>query len=173
LVSATASVADAVGTSAADQFYSAGITAGQAMVEGVKAAIAAAGFVINVDGGIVNQGAIDQVNAAIAKAKSGKGKKSKITKKERKAIEDLATSLGVEIPAFAKGGIVTGPTLALIGEAGPEAVIPLNRNNTPTGNTINLTVNAGMGTDGAMVGREIVDAIKRYERLSGPVFASA
>jgi TP901 family phage tail tape measure protein len=32
-----------------------------------------------------------------------------------------------EIPALAKGGIVTGPTLALIGEAGPEAVIPLDQ----------------------------------------------
>jgi len=29
--------------------------------------------------------------------------------------------------AFAKGGIVTGPTNAIIGEAGPEAVIPLNK----------------------------------------------
>jgi TP901 family phage tail tape measure protein len=37
----------------------------------------------------------------------------------------------------------------------------------------NINVNAGMGTDGAQVGREIVDAIKRYERTSGPVFASA
>jgi hypothetical protein len=31
------------------------------------------------------------------------------------------------IPALAEGGIVTRPTLALVGEAGPEAVIPLNR----------------------------------------------
>ena len=31
-----------------------------------------------------------------------------------------------EIPEFARGGIVTGPTLARIGEAGPEAVVPLN-----------------------------------------------
>jgi phage-related minor tail protein len=37
----------------------------------------------------------------------------------------------------------------------------------------NINVNAGMGTDGAQVGREIVDAIKRFERTSGPVFASA
>jgi hypothetical protein len=174
LITATQTVADSVGESAASQFYTAGITAGQALVDGVKAAIASAGFVINLDGGIVNQGAIDQVNAAIAKAKSGKGKKSKITKKERKSIEDLATSLGVEIPAFAKGGIVTGPTLALIGEAGPEAVVPLTGNrNSGMGNTINLTVNAGMGADGASIGREIVDIIKRYERVSGPVFASA
>ena len=32
-----------------------------------------------------------------------------------------------KIPALAEGGIVTKPTLALIGEAGPEAVVPLGR----------------------------------------------
>jgi hypothetical protein len=39
--------------------------------------------------------------------------------------------------------------------------------------TINVTVNAGIGTDGASVGREIVTAIKKYERASGRVFAQA
>jgi hypothetical protein len=39
--------------------------------------------------------------------------------------------------------------------------------------TFNINVNAGIGTDGAQVGREIVDAIRRFERASGPVFASA
>jgi len=34
--------------------------------------------------------------------------------------------LGSIVP-FAEGGIVTGPTLSLIGEAGPEAVIPLDK----------------------------------------------
>ena len=86
---------------------------------------------------------------------------------------DLAASLGVEVPAFAKGGIVTGPTLALIGEAGPEAVIPLRGKNSGMGATNNINVTAGMGADGAVIGREIVDAIKKYERASGPVFASA
>jgi len=32
-----------------------------------------------------------------------------------------------DIPMLAEGGIVTGPTLAMIGEKGPEAVIPLDR----------------------------------------------
>jgi len=32
----------------------------------------------------------------------------------------------IDIPEMAVGGIVTGPTLALIGEAGPEAVVPLS-----------------------------------------------
>lgn len=32
-----------------------------------------------------------------------------------------------DIPYLAKGGIVNSPTLAMIGEAGPEAVVPLSR----------------------------------------------
>ena len=73
--------------------------------------------------------------------------------------------------ALAEGGIVTGPMNALIGEAGPEAVIPLNK--MPKGNTYNITVNAGMGMNGAVVGEQIVNAIRRYERTSGPVLARA
>gem|GEM_PF-4358503 len=38
---------------------------------------------------------------------------------------------------------------------------------TTVGNTYNVTVNAGMGTDGAEVGREVVDAIRSYERFNG------
>jgi len=32
-----------------------------------------------------------------------------------------------KIPLLAEGGIVTRPTLAMIGEAGPEAVVPLSK----------------------------------------------
>lgn len=78
----------------------------------------------------------------------------------------------VSIPRLADGGIVDEATLAVIGEAGPEAVVPLGKSGM-TGNTYNITVNAGMGTDGSRVGEQIVRAIKRYERQSGPVFASA
>jgi hypothetical protein len=39
------------------------------------------------------------------------------------------------------------------------------------GNTFNISVNAGMGTDPISVGAQIVEAIKRYERSSGQVFA--
>ena len=34
---------------------------------------------------------------------------------------------GMEVPAMAAGGLVTKPTLAMVGERGAEAVIPLNR----------------------------------------------
>jgi hypothetical protein len=77
------------------------------------------------------------------------------------------------MPMMAAGGIVTRPTIAMIGEAGPEAVVPLSGRNSGMGNTYNINVNAGMGTSGAQVGKEIVDAIKRFEKTSGPVFASA
>jgi hypothetical protein len=69
--------------------------------------------------------------------------------------------------ALASGGIVTRPTQALIGEAGAEAVIPLDR--LPLGGNTNVyvTVNAGLGVDGAEVGDEIVNVLQRYNRRNG------
>jgi hypothetical protein len=69
--------------------------------------------------------------------------------------------------AFAKGGIVTSPTIGLVGEAGAEAIIPLDK--LQTGTVINVTVNAGMGADGGQIGNEIVDALKRYQRRNGSI----
>lgn len=92
---------------------------------------------------------------------------------------NLPTLGNVNIPRLAEGGVVMpqpGGVLANLAEAGqPEAVIPLDRFN-GLGNkdvTYNITVNAGLGTDPVSLGREIVNAIKRYERTSGPVFAGA
>jgi hypothetical protein len=83
-------------------------------------------------------------------------------------------------PEGATGGIVTRPTRALIGEAGPEAVIPLNR--TPgssplpagfgmgggggTSNTYNVTLNVAPGANTADAGRVFVEAIQDYERVN-------
>ena len=70
----------------------------------------------------------------------------------------------------ATGGIVTRPTVALIGEAGPEAVVPLNRtpgsSPLPTGTagvTNNITINMPAGSNGD----DVVRAIRRYERVNG------
>ena len=43
-----------------------------------------------------------------------------------------------EIPTLAKGGIVNRPTLAMLGESGPEAVVPLGSG---AGMTVNLVIN--------------------------------
>lgn len=64
-----------------------------------------------------------------------------------------------KIPQLAEGGIVTGPTLALIGEAGPEAVVPLDRG----GFGGNITINMPAGSDGA----DILRTLEREARLRG------
>jgi hypothetical protein len=80
----------------------------------------------------------------------------------------------------AGGGPVAGGSSYLVGEMGPELFTPaagggrITPNNSLGGATYNITVNAGMGSgSGAQIGEQIVTAIKRYERTSGPVFASA
>jgi hypothetical protein len=75
------------------------------------------------------------------------------------------------IPRLAKGGIVTQPTLALIGEAGPEAVVPLNKMGGMGGITINIE--AGLVSTPDQVGQQIIEAIQRAQRRSGPAFAAA
>jgi hypothetical protein len=71
-----------------------------------------------------------------------------------------------EIPMLADGGIVTGPTLAMIGERGPEAVIPLSGRGGGMGNyTINI--NGGLGSS-AEIGTAVVNAIRAFNRQNGP-----
>ena len=52
-----------------------------------------------------------------------------------------------EVPGLAHGGIVTRPTLAMIGEAGPEAVIPLSRSRGMGGITVNIENVNGLDPD--------------------------
>lgn len=70
-----------------------------------------------------------------------------------------------DIPTLAEGGIVNGPTLALIGEAGPEAVVPLNRAGM-IGNTINITVTSADPN-------AVVAALQQYVRLNNRLPANA
>jgi predicted translin family RNA/ssDNA-binding protein len=157
LVKSVDQAAKDLGKSAADQFYKAGVTQGQAMVNGIIAAVKAAGF--RIVGGVI------KLPKDLQKALDS----GKLSKKQVGQLNDILSG----VPKLAAGGIVNKPTLAMIGEAGPEAVIPLRGRNAGMGATYNITVNAGLGTNGSQVGREIVDAIKKYERASGPVFASA
>jgi hypothetical protein len=66
-----------------------------------------------------------------------------------------------DIPMLAEGGIVTSPTLAMIGERGPEAVIPLSRaGGMGMGNQI--TVNVSSADPNA-----VVAALQQYIRDRG------
>jgi hypothetical protein len=86
--------------------------------------------------------------------------------------DSAASSAYAHMYAFANGGIVTGPTMGLVGEAGPEAIIPLDRLGKMGGATYNINVTAGVG-DPAAIGQQIVTYIKKFERSGGPVFVSA
>jgi hypothetical protein len=70
-----------------------------------------------------------------------------------------ANPAGLDYKAMATGGIVTSPTFALIGEAGPEAVIPLSKMGSMGGG---ITVNVNGGDPQA-----VVDALRRYQRQNG------
>jgi hypothetical protein len=72
----------------------------------------------------------------------------------------------MNIPRLADGGIVSSPTLALIGEAGPEAVVPLDRMQNGGGITINVT--GGLATS-AEIGESVVNALRAYSRSAGPL----
>ena len=48
----------------------------------------------------------------------------------------IAAIASTPLPALAEGGIVNKPTVAMIGEAGPEAVIPLSKGGGGMGGTI-------------------------------------
>jgi hypothetical protein len=87
----------------------------------------------------------------------------------------------LRLPGRAGGGRVSGGMSYLVGEMGPEIfqpgrggnIVSNDRIGSGGGTSIVINVTAGMGTNGAQVGEQIVNAIKRYERSSGKVFASA
>jgi ABC-type transporter Mla subunit MlaD len=101
-------------------------------------------------------------------------------------VPGMSTNIDVargRLTGQATGGETTRSGLSWVGERGPELlnlptgaqVIPLGK--IPSGGgggaTFNISINAGMGADGAALGEQIVTAIRKYERTSGRVFAAA
>jgi hypothetical protein len=93
----------------------------------------------------------------------------------------IDSNIPTGVPKRAVGGPVSAMRSYTVGERGPELftpgaggfITPNNRLGGSSGTTYNITVNAGMGADGARVGEEIVSLIRKFERVSGPVFARA
>jgi hypothetical protein len=56
------------------------------------------------------------------------------------------------VPMMADGGVVTSPTLAVIGEAGPEAVVPLSKLGRMGGVNFNIT---GSRADASAIANEV------------------
>jgi hypothetical protein len=72
-----------------------------------------------------------------------------------------ANPAGLDYKAMATGGIVTSPTFALIGEAGPEAVIPLSKMG-GMGGGVTINVNGGDP-------QSVVSALRSYMRQNGSI----
>ena len=109
-----------------------------------------------------------------------------VTKHIREVVSRTVEEFVSRVEGRAGGGPVRGGMPYVVGERGPELFVPgvsgtIIPNDvgvgTPTGATggpiFHIKVNAGMGTDGASVGRQIVDAIRKFERFNGPVFQAA
>ena len=81
-------------------------------------------------------------------------------------IPGRGTQFGInipKIPLMAKGGIVKSPTLAMIGEKGPEAVVPLGRGG-GTGTTINVNIMGptyGFDDFEKRVSQAVTDGVRR------------
>jgi phage-related minor tail protein len=71
-----------------------------------------------------------------------------------------------EAMPFANGGIVTRPTLGLVGEAGPEAIIPLSKAGMMGGITINITGGYYLSEMASEdIGNKIIEKLKKTMKL--------
>jgi len=81
--------------------------------------------------------------------------------------------LRIDLPGRAAGGPVTRSKPYIVGENGPELFMPHTAGNIVpnhrlgAGGAVNVTVNAGMGTDGMQVGRDIVEVLNAYAAGGG------
>lgn len=117
----------------------------------------------------------DEIDLYIAKLNQIPGVKSTqlvITTSGKVTTKQTTNSSG-RLIAGADGGIVNRPTMALIGEAGPEAVVPLDRSpgNSPLpsglgGGGGQYTINV-YPQSGDVAPEAIVRAIKQFERFNG------
>jgi hypothetical protein len=152
LVDAANRAADKVGLNGATKWLQAGVDSAKAIVDGL-------------------QGELDKLTPKLmAKMDAIAAKMKRTVTIDVFVSNKMAEITGrLGIPAMADGGIVTGPTLALIGEAGSEAVIPLNQMGKMGGGggAITVNVNGGLSTS-AEIGRAVVDAIRQFNQVSGP-----
>jgi hypothetical protein len=152
LVDSANAAAAKVGLNAAAKWYQAGIDSATAVVDGIQAELDK-----------LTPKLMKKMDAIAAKLKRTVSIDVVITERVNKIVANLGG-----IPAMAEGGIVNKPTLALIGEAGPEAVVPLSKMSAGGGGDVNINVNGGLATS-AEIGQAITNALRAYSRSAGPL----
>jgi hypothetical protein len=153
LVDSAKAAADKIGLNAATKFYQSGVDSAQKMVDGLV-------------------GELDKMTPKLMKKMDEIAAKMKrkvnidVVVTER--VNKIISTFSGEIPKMAEGGIVNRPTLALIGEAGPEAVVPLSKMGAGGGGDVNINVNGGLATS-AEIGQTVLNALRAYQRSAGPL----
>jgi hypothetical protein len=152
LVDSANAAADKVGLNAATKWYQAGIDSATGIVNGIQAELDK-----------LTPKLMAKMDAIAAKLKRTVNIDVVITERVNRIVAELGG-----IPKMAEGGIVNKPTLALIGEAGPEAVVPLSKMNAGGGGDVNINVTGGLSTS-AEIGQSVVNALRAYSRSAGPL----
>jgi hypothetical protein len=153
LVDSANGAAEKVGMNAAAKWYQGGIDSAQKMVDGIQAELDK-----------LTPKLMAKMDALAAKMKRTVDIDVRVTETVSRVVATIAAG---GIPKMAEGGIVNRPTLALIGEAGPEAVVPLSKMNSGGGD-VNINVTGGLATS-AEIGQSVVNALRAYSRSAGPL----
>tara|TARA_R110000868_G_scaffold185546_2_gene427527 strand:+ start:1309 stop:3405 length:2097 start_codon:yes stop_codon:yes gene_type:complete len=152
-------LADEMGKRAAAKYYGAGVTSATEFLKGIQDTIAKVEVTLKKP----NLDQVDVITAAVGAMSP-------------EAILDLQAEIGrylqggnfgMGVPMMAEGGIVTSPTLAMVGEGrGPEAIIPLDKMSSMGfgGNNGGITVNVQGGDPNA-----VVQALRNYMRQNGSI----
>ena len=145
-------IADTVGLNSAKQFYQAGVTAGTNLVAGIQAVIDT--YTIRL-GSANTAGAVGGLtsgfNADVGATMGG----------NFNPLAGINFGMGT---LMADGGIVTRATSIIAGEAGSEAIIPLDRLGDYGGGDTNVTIQVNGGDPNA-----VVQALRTYMRQNGSI----
>lgn len=174
LVESTQAAADEVGLLAAGSFYATGVKNAQDTYTGFKDNFG--------QGGPAREAlmkVMDNLAAAMNRSAT-----ITVTTVNRQVNEVIGNFGGKR----AMGGPVAASTAYLVGEQGPELFIPnaagqiIPNGDLPSASgfarggdgasvsaPVVINVSAGMGTDGAEVGRQVVEALKAYSKRNGPL----
>lgn len=165
------SIADQVGANSAAKFYQAGVDAGTNLVRGIQAVVDSYTIRLNAATTIQQvQNLTAGFGAESGAVFAGGGAPATDMGGMFSGLDFSQLAAGISVgglATLADGGIVTGPTLAVVGEGGgPEAVIPLSQAGRfgldGGGTTVNINVNGGDPN-------AVVAALRSYMRQNGSV----
>jgi hypothetical protein len=177
LVDAVESAAARAGQGAAEQFFGAGVRSAKQFVRAIEATIPELQSVLdriadmiekslgvrpNVDLTGREKTFIDPTSPGAPTPVPGP---TPVITVPRGGFDAPGVRMGDEFVALAAGGLVTSPTFAMIGEAGPELVIPLDRLGGMGGDTYVINVSGALDAEGTA--RTILRTLRDAERRTG------